>query len=121
MGKAARKRLKGQSRYLAKIAQTRPELFAEKWDKRLDSWLTEIQLSIAEWKRGGDASHECVFEMVENALEILETCGPVMYNRHAKHTCDVLCDACCTGAAGILDPRLYALSNYKSLENMAKE
>lgn len=121
MGKAARKRLKGQSCYLAKIAETRPELFAEKWDRRIGSWLREIRLSIAEWKVGGDAASERIFEIVDGALTTLSACGPKMFDRHAKHTYDVLCNECCVGAAGILDSHLYKLSNYKSFQYMSKE
>lgn len=121
MGKAARKRRRGQSRYLAKIAETQPDLFAEKWDRRIDSWLAEIHLSIAEWKIGGDAANERVFEIVDGALTTLAACGPVMFDRYAKYTYDVLCNECCVGVANILDQRLYQLSNYKSLQSMSKE
>lgn len=120
MGKAARKRLRGKIRYLAEIAETRPELFAHKWDRRMDSWLREIRLSIAEWKRGGDASGERVFAIVDGAMETLAACGPEMFDRHAKDTFNVLCDACCAGAAGILDGRLYRLSNYGYLQSKAR-
>lgn len=120
MGKAARKRQRGQSRYLARIAAEQPELFAEKWDRRIDSWLREIRLAIAEWKRGGDAVSERVFEIVDGALETLDACGPEMFNRHAKGTYNTLCDAYCTGAAGILDRRLYRLSNYRLMHRKSK-
>lgn len=120
MGKAARKRLQGKIRYLAEIAETRPELFAHKWDRRMDSWLREIRLSIADWRRGGDAAHERVFEIVDGAMETLEACGPEMFERHAKDTFHVLCDACCAGAAVILDGRLYRLSNYGYLQSKAR-
>lgn len=121
MGKAARKRLRGQSRYLAKISETWPELFAEKWDRRIDSWLREIRLSIAEWEQGGDAANERVFEIVDGALTTLAACGLMMYERYAKQTYDVLCNECCVSAAGVLDPHLYKLSNYKSLEEMTRK
>lgn len=121
MGKAARKRLRGRSRYLTRIAETQPELFAEKWNRRIDSWLTEIKLSVAEWKLGGDAANERIFDIVDSALATLAACGPVMFDQYAKHTYDVLCNECCVGAAGILDRHLYKLSNYRSLQGMSKE
>lgn len=120
MGKAARKRLRGQGRYLAKIAQSQPERFAEKWERRIDSWINEIRLSIAEWKAGGNATHERVFEIVDGALVTLATCGPVMFDRHAQHTYDVLCNECCAGAADVLNSHLYKLSNYRSMQLISK-
>ena len=113
MGKAARKRQRGQGRYLARIANEQPDMFAEKWDLRVQSWLNEIRLSVAEWRRGGDAAREKVFKIVDDAMETLAICGPDAYERHAKRTYDVLCNECCAGAAAILDYRLYRLNNYK--------
>jgi hypothetical protein len=116
MGKAARKRQRGQSRYLAQIAAIQPELFAEKWDRRINSWLWEIKLSIAEWKRGGDAAGERIFGIVDTAMETLAACGPEIYDKYAKHTYELLCHEYCAGVAGVIDQRLYRLSNVRTLE-----
>jgi hypothetical protein len=121
MGRAVRKRQRGQSRYLAKIAATHPALFAEKWDRRIDSWLLEIKLSVAEWKRGGNAATERVFNIVDAAMATLAACGTTAYEQHARHTYDTLCSECCTGAAEILDPHLYQLSNYDSFKFKSKK
>ena len=117
MGKAARKRLRGQSRYLVRIANERPEMFAEKWDLRVQSWLNEIRLSVAEWRLGGDAAGERIFDIVNSAMQTLDDCGPAMYDQYARSTYDMLCNEYCAGVAGLIDPRLYKLSNLQSMIN----
>jgi len=118
MSKAAQKRHKGQMRYLVSIAAS-PEIFASKWDRRVQSWLSEINLAIAEWKRGGKAATERIFNIVDIAMKTLEACGPEIYGEYAKDTYELLCNECCIGVAGIIDPRLYRLSNFDSLQRNA--
>jgi len=118
MGKASRKRQKGRERYLANIAIS-PEIFASKWDSRVQSWLNEINLAIAEWKRGGNAATERIFNIVDIAMKTLEACGPEIYGQYAKHTYELLCNDYCAGVAGVIDRRLYRLSNFDSLQRNA--
>lgn len=120
MGKAAKKRIKGQKNYLARLATEAPDLFAEKWEKRIASRLREIKLAIAEWKRGGDAAYERVFGIVDATLEILAACGPEVYGQYAKMTYETLCHECCKGVAETTDSRLYRLSNFATLERQQK-
>lgn len=119
MGKAARRRQNGRERYLAGLAVS-PEIFASKWDIRVQSWLNEINLAIAEWKRGGNAGTERIFNIVEIAMKTLEACGPEIYRQYAKHTYGLLCNEYCTGVACVVDSRLYKLSNFDSLNNNAR-
>lgn len=111
MGKAAWRQKSRQVKYLKDLFDKNPNLFASQWEHRLDSWLIEIRLAAKEWKKGGANSKARIFLILDRALKTLAACGEDIYAAHAGQTYKILCGECCASVAGIMEPRLYRLSN----------
>ena len=109
MGKAAKRRRDNRKRYLVNLSNTSPECFDYQCERMIKSWLDEI-------RHVANTGDQSVFGILDEALSILEACGKKVYSRYAYYTDSVLCDACCQSVAGIIDPRLYRLSNVLTLE-----
>lgn len=117
MGKAAERRKAGRSRYLQHLAESAPDVFAWKWERRVDSWLREIGRSFIERKRNGTAARGRIFTIVDSAMETLAACGPDAWEKYASWTYGVLIHACTARVASIVDSRLYHLSNMALFES----
>ncbi|MGV8080942.1 MAG: hypothetical protein AB2L22_12910 [Syntrophales bacterium] len=120
MGKAAERRKAGRSRYLQSLAESAPDIFAWKWECRVDSWLREIDRSLIERKRNGAATGRRIFTIVDSAMEALAACGPEAWEKYASWTYGVLIHACTARVATLVDSRLYRLSNRASFEHYRK-
>lgn len=110
MGKAAMRRKAYQKRNLVALSHGDPELFVAQWDMRLESWLTDVRIWAAEWRDGKEGKRR-VFEILENALGILNACEPVVASRVLKRTYDEISHECSAAVARVVDGRLYHLSN----------
>lgn len=115
MGKAAKKRRDNRKRYLVNLASLNSEYFDYQWERRLDSWLTEIRLTAQDWGRNTTGMEKRVFSILDEAMGILEACDPAVYAKYADKTYKSLNDACCRYVSGVVDPRLYRLSNLATL------
>jgi len=80
MGKAAGQRRKKRMKFLAHLAQEKPELFAKEWEKRLSSWAKEIKLNGANSRK----------QILSNAYKILSVCGKKTFKEYAHVTHEVL-------------------------------
>jgi hypothetical protein len=114
MGKAAIRRKSYQKRTLVELSHRNPALFESQWDMRLESWLVEVRRLAAQWRAGQESKHR-VFEILENALEILNACEPVVASRVLKRSYDELSHECSSAVASVVDGRLYRLSNTKNM------
>ncbi len=115
MGKAARKRKNNRKRYLINLASLNTEQFDYQWERRLDSWLREIQLTARELGRNTIGTDKLVFSILDEAMDILKACGPATYARYANKTYESLSDACCRNVSNIMNCKLYRLSNLANL------
>jgi hypothetical protein len=120
MGKATRTRQDCRRHYLVRLSAESTDYFAYQWERRLDSWLTEIRLTAGDWSECGKDAGKTVFSILDEAMSILEDCGSSIYEKYAPQTYKTLCDACCQYVAGAIDPKMYKLSNMRALEEMAK-
>jgi hypothetical protein len=114
MNKASARRRKRRQEYLTRLAKKNPEKFRTEWTKRLDSWSRE-----ADWraKRLTDEKGNPVpmaFDLVGQALDELNGCGPEAVNLEGGGTLEVMTNACCQAVAKAIDQRLYRLSNVRA-------
>jgi hypothetical protein len=116
MGTAASQRRMKRMKYLAKVAKDEPERFDFEWDKRLSSWLDIIRKDAGRLNDRKNGKVSPVFDIITEALRVLESCGETTYRKHAKETFDILSNECCRLLAGHIDPRLFRLNNYARLD-----
>ncbi len=121
MGKAARRRKARRLNYLVMLSHEDPGHFEAAWEMRLSSWLSEIRDLAREWAVGGKGSKTRVFEIMEEALGILEQCEKSIYKKHAPEIYGLICHECCSQVSRVIDPRLYRLSNMDQLVYKAKK
>ena len=114
MGKASMRRKAYQKRILVELSHKSPALFEEQWEMRLESWLTDVRILAAQWREGKEAKRR-VFEILDNALEILNACEPTVAFRVMKRTYDEISHECSAAVAGVVDGRLYRLSNTNNM------
>jgi len=88
-----------------------PERFDFEWEKRISSWLDIIRRDAGRLKGRENSLVPPVFDIIQEALMVLERCGEEVYTRYAKETMDILGNECCTLLAGHIDPRLFRLNN----------
>jgi len=105
MGKAAKQRRIKRMKFLAYLAQEKPELFAKEWKKRLLSWSKEI-------KKSGTNSRK---QILSDAYEILNACGRETFKEYTQITYEVLFEQ--------HNPSFFisvsrCVSNYSKLEEM---
>jgi hypothetical protein len=119
MGKAAKRRQMSRRRFLAKLSSENPVAFEFQWERRIDSWMSEIRFAAREWKSGGDASRERIFLILDEAMVVLENCGADIYGKFAKKTHALLCNECCAAVADVVGAEMYRLSNMARLDSHA--
>lgn len=100
-------------KYLVSLAKDDPERFDFEWDKRISSWLDMIRRDAGRLRDRGNVPVPPVFDIIQEALMVLERCGKEIYAQYAKETLDILGNECCTLLAGHIDPRIFRLNNYK--------
>lgn len=112
MGKAAIHRRIKRRRYLARLANEKPERFEKEWEKRLSSWMKQIRRDAGQlWDRETGALPP-LFERVDEAMLVLQHCGEETYQRYAPEAWDLLTTECCRQFGRRVDPRLFRVNNY---------
>ncbi|MDP2646305.1 MAG: hypothetical protein Q8P24_15310 [Desulfobacterales bacterium] len=90
MGKAAKRQKAKRRNYFKHLSETSPNQFKHEWGKRIDSWVNEIT------KCGGKRYDSCgvrrpsFSEIQDEALNILEACGPGTFRKYGGWTRAVL-------------------------------
>ena len=116
MGKAAKRARAKTRKYLKNIAQKDLRRFEMELEKRIPSWMSEIE------KRAGKLSNDKgekvrpVFDVLDGVMEILQACGEEIFKNYAEKTFALLSGHCCAALAKEGVPQLYRLSNVRSLE-----
>jgi len=114
MGRAAQRRKANRRNYLAKLSYHNPKRFEFEWEARLQSWLFEIRRSARNWKDGKE-NQKSIFEILDEAMEILKECEESICKRLTPETYGLLCHECCDRVSRVVDPRLYRLSKMDQL------
>ena len=120
MGKAAKRRKAHRRGYLAEVSYQEPERFEYEWSIRIASWLTEIRNRTQDWRAEGVSSDKRVFEILDEAMRILQGCERSIYQKFWPQTYELICNECCSRVAGVVDRRLYRLSNMDKLALRSK-
>jgi hypothetical protein len=110
MGKAARQRRIKRMKYLARLAQEDPERFEKEWERRLFSWLETIRRDAGRMKDGKGRAIPAVFERVEDAMAVLESCGEATYRKYAGEAWELLSTECCRSFGHWVDRNFYRLA-----------
>ena len=121
MGKAARHRKAHRRKYLAEISRKNPGQFDDVWEMRLDSWLSEVRFLAKEWAAGGKEAGNKIFDILDEAMAILNGCEKSVAEKYINSTYELICHECCSQVSRVIDPRLYRLSNMNSLRFIAKK
>jgi hypothetical protein len=94
MGKAARQRRLKRMKFLARIARENPELFEAEWEKRVTSWLKDIQIRAGRLRSKKKNPVKPAFEQIDEIMELLRYCGDEIYNEYAPQTWELLATEC---------------------------
>lgn len=119
MSKVARRRKIRRRDLLVRQSYRSAERFAREWEKRMESWLCEIRCLARQWRSGGADVGRRLFDIVDEAVCILNLCEPQVRQLHMENTHDALINECCRCTSMVVDRRLYRLSNAGRLEAMA--
>ncbi len=110
MGKAAAQRRMKRMKYLVHLAEADPERFDREWERRVSSWIAMIGRDAGVLRDEQDRTVPPVFDVIDEALAVLKSCGEPTYSRYAKQTFDLLSSECCSRLAVQIDPRLFRLN-----------
>jgi hypothetical protein len=115
MGKAAQCRKARRMSYLVKLSYDDPSRFEAEWEIGVWSWLYEIRDAAREWAVGGEGSKARVFEIMEEAADILKKCEKSIYKKHAPDVYGLIWNDSCLQVSRVIDSRLYRFSNTDQL------
>lgn len=95
MGKAASQRRMNRMKFLVRLAGKDPAGFDAECERRLSSWLELIRREAGKWRSKTGTTTPSVFEIVNEALTVLEKCGEAAYARYAREAHELLTLECC--------------------------
>lgn len=112
MSKTVERRLRNDASRFASLASSNPVLFEAEWNKRVQSWLLEIERRGAAL-RGLDGSlaeqsgvTDTVFGVLKKVDRLLTLCGEVVEEKVGVETRAVLSHACTQAVARAVSPQL---------------
>jgi hypothetical protein len=82
-------------KYLIRLAAEEPERFDAEWERRISSWLQLIRGEAGRLRYHNGEAAPAVFDIVNEAMAVLEACGASSYERHALATHELLSHECC--------------------------
>lgn len=110
MGSTAQRKNRRRMQYLSELAAKNPEKFKEEWNKRVESWLDQIQLRAGRIVDRKGKPIPRAFETVERAREILAECGNKASSPMMRDSVETLINECCRALAAEIDPRMYSVN-----------
>ncbi len=113
--KTTRRRRSKKSRFLNATARDSQRTLRFEWDKRIVSWLSEINRRGAALRASEAPDIACgqVFEVVEMAESVLASCDTAVVELVGDETRDVLISECCKVVARIYGAELYKVINHR--------
>jgi hypothetical protein len=103
-----------KKRNFVELSHKNPELFEAKWVMEMESMLTEA-------KGRSWSMHSLVFEILDHAMEILESCNQIVAERVKLRTYKELSHECSAAVANAVDGRLYHLSNTYDMMQLGRK
>lgn len=116
MGKAAKREKAKRRNFFKSLAERDVQKFDMEWEKRLSSWLFDIEKyagKLSDWK---GEQRPPVFSIVDEAMRILEACGQKIFYKYARETYELLTTQCCASFSEEGVPHFYRMSNIKRHE-----
>lgn len=107
MGKEARERKENRKTHLSQLAHEDPEKFETEWERKISSWISEINHSLG---KEGKMQMRPVFHVVDEAIKILAECGEEAYAIYGEKTKKLLENLCCRHLSRHFGPELYRVS-----------
>lgn len=118
MGKAAQRERAKRVHYLKRLAETQRDRFTMEWEKRVTSWLYLIHKNAGKFSDFSDEEgirFSQIFSLVDEAMSILEACGPDKFSEYAEKTYKLLCNECCRAFSAEVIPQLVRRSKRSQL------
>lgn len=109
MGKAARQRRVKRMKFLARIAREDPQWFQIEWEKRITSWLKDIEVRAGRLRAKNKNQVKPAFEQIDEIMELLRCCGKETYKEYAPKTWELLSTECCRQFGLKVDKSFYHL------------
>ena len=116
MSKAAKREKSKRRKFFKRLSSTNPHKFDREWERRLSSWLIEIERKAGKLYDDEGETIPPIFGIVDEALHILEGCGENIFNKYAKYTVGLLTTQCCMSFSKKVLPQLYRINNGRHLE-----
>ncbi len=115
MATTAQRRQRKQVSYLVTTARENRRKFHYEWNKRVVSWLCEINRRGALLRACDEeaAGVERVFEVVDQADRLIAACGAEVDRLVGPETRQVLIGECCKIAARVYGPAMYRIVNHR--------
>jgi hypothetical protein len=108
MGKAKARRIVRRTERLKRLFEQNPDQFNTEWSKRTTSWLYLIR----ERAEVISSRSEAVFEVLDEALKILKSCGDSAYEEYGPTTYGALASECCRVLNREFMPPRYVFSTW---------
>lgn len=120
MTKTALRRQRKQADFLRSTAGKDRRQFEFEWNKRVVSWLYEINRRGALLISGDDAGSggEGVFEVVEQAERLMSACGVEVVRLIGAQTRQMLTNECCKVVARVYGPAMYKVVTHRWYERI---
>lgn len=116
MGKAAKREKAKRRKFFKSLSERDAQKFDMEWEKRLSSWLFDIEKYAGRLSNWKGEQRPPVFSIVDEAINILEACGQKIFDKYARETYELLTAQCCVSFSKEGVPQFYRMSNLKSLE-----
>lgn len=113
MGASAERKNKKRSKYLAGLAQSNPEKFHEEWEKRMDSWLSEIESRADKIMEKPERKTPPAFAIVDEVKSILRDITEKGLKKEIadiRDSIDILSGECCNAISVKIDRKMYSLN-----------
>lgn len=110
MSKEAKREKAKRRKYLKRLSKNDPQKFDREWEKRISSWMIEIEKNAGGLRDNKSRAIPAVFRIVDDALSILEECDKDIVNKYAKKTFDLLTTQCCISFSKKALPKFYRLN-----------
>ena len=110
MSKAAKRQKAKRLKYFRRLSENDLQKFDREWDKRISSWMIEIEKNAGRLHDNKGRVIPAVFSIVDDALTILRECGKDIVNKYAKKTFDLLSTQCRISFSKKALPKFYRLN-----------
>ena len=116
MGNAAKRVKVKRRKFFKKLSELAEEKFRVEFEKRISSWLFDIDRYAAKLTSWKGEQRPPVFSIVDEAMGILEFCGRNIVAKYERETHELLTTHGCVAFAKDGVPEICRMSNARALE-----